>query len=421
MNEARPPGPMYRRGPRPLALHLGLAMLSASASQAGWRNSKPGSPSWNAIAEQAALVFNSLLSAPQQENHGMFAALLAESVGQKTLGQNRELIAGIAAYRRHPWQRDLPDPPARWQEGGSRLLDYAPNETSHAPTQTTVLFVPSLINRATILDLMTGHSMLRFLAAQRVRPLLLDWGWPGSLERGFTLTDYIAGRLERALEAAVRLAGQPVVLAGYCMGGTLAVAAAQRRPNLLRGLALLAAPWDFHAGDAGRGRELAAQLPLLEPVMALSAALPVDALQTLFTLVDPDGVAAKYRAFASLDQTTERAKLFVALEDWLNDGVPLAAPVARECLAHWYGANQPALGQWHVAGARVNPAAITMPCFVAVPARDRIVPPESARPLAALIPKADLHIPSAGHVGMVAGRNAETALWRPLLHWLGRI
>lgn len=404
-----PPGPLHRRGPRPLALHLGLAMLSASASRAGWRNSKPGSPSWNTITEQAAAVFAHLAGGCQGEN---LPAQLGESVSQ-----NHDLIAGIAAYRRHPWRRDLPDPPARWQEGGSRLLDYAPDATG----QTTVLFVPSLVNRATILDLMTGQSMLRFLAAHGVRPLLLDWGWPGSLERGFTLTDYIAGRLERALEAAVQIAGQPVVLAGYCMGGTLAVAAAQRRPERLRGLALLAAPWNFHAGDAGRGRELAAQLPLLEPLMALTAALPVDALQTLFTLLDPGGVAAKYRAFAALAADSAQARLFVALEDWLNDGVPLAAPVARECLLHWYGANQPALGQWHIAGARVDPGKIAMPCFVAAPARDRIVPPESARPLAALIGGAELHVPAAGHVGMVAGRKAATALWHPLLDWLGRV
>mgnify|MGYP000379059989 CR=1 FL=1 len=34
-----------------------------------------------------------------------------------------------------------------------------------------------------------------------VRPMLLDWGWPGEAERGFTLTDYVAGRLERLLAA----------------------------------------------------------------------------------------------------------------------------------------------------------------------------------------------------------------------------
>ena len=31
--------------------------------------------------------------------------------------------------------------------------------------------------------------------------LLMDWGWPGVDERRFTLTDLVAGRLERALAA----------------------------------------------------------------------------------------------------------------------------------------------------------------------------------------------------------------------------
>ena len=82
-------------------------------------------------------------------------------------------------------------------------------------------------------------------------------------------------------------------------------------------------------------------LPLLEPALAFNQTLPIDMLQVLFALLDPWGVADKYRGFARLDPASERATLFVALEDWLNDGVPLAAPVARECLGGWYGANTP--------------------------------------------------------------------------------
>ena len=406
------PIPPPRRGPRPLLLHLGLAMLRTSASRAGWQSSKPGSPSWSAILEQASAVLTGLVQNPGQP----LPAQLGESLVQSHELIAPDLIAGIAAYRRHPWQRDLRDPPTCWEEGASRLLDYA--RGADGPT---VLFVPSLVNRATVLDLMEGNSMLRHLAAHGIRPLLLDWGWPGPLERGFTLADYIAGRLERAIGAAADIAGGPIVLAGYCMGGTLAVAAALRQPHLLRGLALLATPWDFHAGDPARAQQLAALLPLLEPSMALTDALPVDALQTLFTLLDPWGVGAKYRAFAGLDPGSDRARLFVALEDWLNDGIPLAAPLARACLGEWYGENRPARDLWSLAGMPVDPRKIDLPCFVAAPGRDRIVPPASARPLAALIPDAVLHEPQAGHIGMVAGANAEAALWRPLRDWLARI
>ena len=318
------------------------------------------------------------------------------------------LIAGIAAYRRHPWQRTLPDPPALWQEEDTRLLDFG------AAGDMPVLFVPSLINRAYVLDLLPERSMMRWLAGQGVRPLLLDWGWPGPVERAFTLTDYIAGRLERAVAAV----GAPVMLAGYCMGGLLALALALRRPDLLRGLALLATPWDFHAGDAAGAKRLGASLPLFEPLLHGTGTLPVDALQALFAVPDPGGIAAKYRTFGSVAQDSPAAQDFVALEDWLNDGVPLAAPVARETLGGWYGANTTAQGQWRVAGAPMDPAALRLPTWAAVPARDQIVPPESALPLPAAIPGAVLHRPPAGHIGMAAGPRARLALWEPLLGWL---
>jgi polyhydroxyalkanoate synthase len=400
---AVPPGPLLRRGPRPLLLHLTLAMLKSSASVSASQSLNGDWPGWSASAAESA---RAIAEAVQREAAGQ-AGAFPRAVLMEALRQDRELIAGIAAYRRHPWRRDLADPAVLWTEGGSRLLDFGGAGPS-------LLLVPSLVNRASVLDLAPGRSFARFLAQQGVRVLLLDWGWPGEAERRFTLTDYIAGRLERALVAV----GGRVVLAGYCMGGLLTVAAAQRRPDLVAALALLATPWDFHAADPGRAAQMADLAALLEPVMGFAGTLPVDLLQMLFAMLDPFGVATKYRAFSRLDQDSERARMFVALEDWLNDGVPLAAPVARECLAGWYGANTPARGTWMVAGLPVSPAALDLPCFVAVPRRDRIVPPESARPLAALIRGAVLHEPASGHIGMAAGSTAEAVLWRPLLDWV---
>ena len=243
MNRPDLPGPMRRRGPRPVALHLMMA-------------GGPPSPA----------------AAPQVNG----AARLPDLAG------DRALVAGIAAYRRHPYQRDLPDPPAIWTEGDSRVLDYAaPKATGPA-----VLFVPSLINRAYILDLAPQRSMMRFLAAQGVRARLLDWGWPGPVERRFNLTDYVAGRLERAIGALAK--DRPIVLAGYCMGGLLTLAAAQRRPDHVAALALLATPWDFHAADPGMKQRIATLMPHLEPMLA-AGTLPIDALQAMFALLDRGG------------------------------------------------------------------------------------------------------------------------------------
>ena len=407
------PQPMLRRGPRPLLLHLSLGMMRSAVLSSAW-------PSWSAAwpsrtgaeASLATIAAHVAQAGPGAEAH--FAhALLTEA-----WAQDRGFLAGIADYRRHSYQRAVEEPATVWAEGSSRLLDYG---TNHPARQSAplVVVIPSLINRAYILDLMPGKSLMRYLAAEGLHACLLDWGDPGAIEQRFTLTDYIAGRLERALIAI----GRPVILVGYCMGGLLALAGALRRPDLVRGLALLATPWDFHAPDADRARGLAGLLPALEPAMGATGALGTDLLQMLFTCLDPFGTPAKYRAFARLDQSGPAARLFVAIEDWLNDGIPLAAPVARACLGEWYGENATAEGVWCVAGAPVDPARLAQPTFIAIPDRDRIVPPESASALADLIPQATVHRPAAGHVGMAAGRRAEAELWRPLRDWclsLGR-
>ncbi len=378
---AEQPGPGRRRGPRPLMLHLALASLS-------WPGSKLGSSSWNADWTRCL---------DQLQRPGAAENPLPPPV-------DAGLIAGIAAYRRHPYCRDLIDPPVCWSAGSTRLLDYG-------GTGPAMLLVPSLVNRFTVLDLSADRSMARFLATQGFHVLLLDWGWPGPAEAALDLDALITRRLLPAIAGI-----GDVILVGYCMGGLLALAAGLHAPGL-RGLALLATPWDFHAGDAetvAAGRLLQERLA---PVIALHGRLPVDVLQALFSLGDPLSVAAKYRAFAELDQTSARARQFVALEDWLNDGVPLTSPVAQDCLGGWYAENRPMRGGWLVAGAPVDPAALRVPCFIALPGRDRIVPPESAAPLAGLIPDAIAHRPAAGHVGMVAGLHAEAALWRPLAAW----
>src|SRR5277367_107364 len=180
MQRADAPGPLRRRGPRPLWLHLMLATQPSSAWQTVLRSLSEGSPS-----------------------------LPKEIAGP---APDAALLKGIAAYRRHSWQRELIDPPTIWEEGSTRLLDYGPADG------VPLFVVPSLVNRAYVLDLMLGHSMLRYMADQGVRPLLLDWGFPGEIERGFSLSDYIAGRLERALAFAASRAGGALALCGYCMG-----------------------------------------------------------------------------------------------------------------------------------------------------------------------------------------------------------
>ncbi|MDX1575883.1 MAG: alpha/beta fold hydrolase, partial [Kiloniellales bacterium] len=242
---------------------------------------KTGSLPWTADLAQAADALRKDLAGTASE---AFEGAVAREVERRALA----FFTGLQAYRAHPYRRNLGAPPTVWQEGTSRLLDYRP-DSGHdrkapkgAETPVAVLVVPSLINRAYILDLNARTSLLRWLADRGVRPFLMDWGRPGVEERGLTLSDYVAGRLDRALDHVLEQTGRKPHLLGYCMGGLLALALAARRGQDLRALALLATPWDFHAEQAAQARLVADSLTSLTPLMALQGELPVDVIQGLF-------------------------------------------------------------------------------------------------------------------------------------------
>ncbi|MGH7092048.1 MAG: alpha/beta fold hydrolase [Stellaceae bacterium] len=399
--------PDRRLAPRPLPAHLASAIMLWQTSRAALKESSSAWPLWSG---GDASRWRSLAAEIAQSGPDAVAAALDGEVSRSA----RRFLDGLEAYRRHPYRRAAERALVRWQEGSTRLLDYG---TGGGPV---VLVIPSLINRFYVLDLLPRQSFLGHLAAAGLRPLVIDWGAPGPDERGFGLSDYIAGRLDAALTAARALAPGPVGIAGYCIGGLLALALALRRPAETAALMLLATPWDFHAerrAEAqflGRAAGLAAASGEALPVEAL----PVEAIQTLFFALDPLLAERKFRRFAEFDAESAAARMFVALEDWINDGVPLAAGVARECFGGWYGANDPSHGSWRIAGQAVIPEELNRPVLVVLPARDRIVPPASAAPLAAALPAAAVLRPPLGHIGMMAGETAPQTLWPALTEWL---
>ncbi|MEM7443378.1 MAG: alpha/beta fold hydrolase [Pseudomonadota bacterium] len=334
----------------------------------------------------------------------------AASVEREVRRRSDRFLTGLERYRHHPYRRDLDDPPAIWSEGDTRVLDYG------ASGDLPLFVVPSLINRGYVLDLSRRQSFLRWLATQGIRPLLVDWGAPGEVERQYLLTDYIAGRLERAFVAVS--GGRPMPVLGYCMGGLLAAALAARLDRGVSGLVLMATPWDFHADGVDKARRLASCYELWRGWIEPTGVLPLDAIQALFMALDPLLAVKKFSRFAAMDQDGPDAEAFVALEDWLNDGVPLAAAVAKTCLQEWYGENSPAIGNWRIAGQVIDPAALDLPSLHLIPARDRIVPPASARALAQAMRNAHIIEPTLGHIGMVVSGAAKPQVWAVIADWL---
>jgi poly[(R)-3-hydroxyalkanoate] polymerase subunit PhaC len=400
--------------PSPLIFHLGAALSAyAQALLAAPRADSPSFPWAPGLGADAS----SLANLDQFEIAREIASRLSAT------------IAGLEIWQAHPYRRALADPPAIWQDGCSRLLDYGGAPEATNPGGPPVLFVPSLINRAYILDLAPGRSLLRWLAAQGHRPMLMDWGSPGRAEAGFDLEAYGARRLVPALVRVRELAGGPVPLVGYCMGGTLAVGLAARAPYDISGLVVVGAPWDFAStrGIAGGFRAMIrAEGParaerLLDSLGEAFGMVPVSLFQMLFALINPLQAALKFQKLARLDPDGPAARLFVALEDWLADGIPMPARAAKDLLVGWQIRNLTATRGWRFLGGSVDPRAIRAPTLVFCGEGDTIAPPALAQSLGRIIPGARMLSPRTGHVGMVVGSAARPEVWRPLAAFLAAI
>lgn len=394
-----------RLAPRPLPLHL------ASATTL-WLSSRAALMSWNAglpPSNPPAASLEALLGEVARVGREQVSAALDRELA----GRSGAFLRGVEAYRQHPYRRSATEPPVLWRRGATRLLDYGEGREGQA-----VFVVPSLINRYHVLDLLPQHSFLRYLAGQGLRPLVVDWGVPGADERGFTLADYILEYLDAAFAVAREAVGSPVAILGYCMGGLLALPLALHRALDTAALALLATPWDFHAEGPEQGALLANSIEAVLGDGSRGGELPVEAIQGLFWALDPFLAERKFARFGGLEPGSAEVEAFVALEDWINDGVPLAGPVALECARDWYRANATARGEWRVDGLVVDPAALRLPVLAVLPSRDRIVPPRSAEALARTLPNATVLRPNLGHIGMMASSTAPESLWARIAGWL---
>lgn len=314
----------------------------------------------------------------------LFLELVRQAAGEDA-ALARDALAGLRAYEAAQRPPREPPKPEVARIGGACLRD-------HGGDGPPAVLVPSLINPPRILDLDPEVSLTAAIAAIGRRTLLLDWGEAGERSR----LD-VAGHVEELLVPLLRAIGEPPALVGYCLGGTMAIAAA----NLADAerVVTLAAPWHF-AGYEHPSRDALASIwrQSRDAAHALGA-LPMEVLQAAFWSLDPSRTVRKFAEFGRLDPASAEARRFVALEDWANEGEPLPYPAARELMEDLFAGDVSGSGEWRV-GDVVMTDRIGVPLLNILAAHDRISPRQAA-------PGGDNALVEAGHVGMVVGSARE--------------
>lgn len=346
--------------------------------------------------------------------------------GRDARASMEKVVEGLRRYQLHPYQR----PPQRasivWTDGEARILWYAaaPKNKKAAKVKKSIFIIPSMINGAEILDILPeDRSLIRWLSSQGFDVFMMEWG---NLREDPELADMdsaLGVKLSKAVNWLKSEIDTPLFGLGYCMGGLYLAATEILNPKIFDGLIFIATPWDFKAGAKGSFAEaIAGWAPEgLGRVRHLDY-MPNEWLQMIFSGVDPVQVARKFSAFADMKPDSVEEKLFVAVEDWVNGGGDLPSGIVQQAVQNWYLDNKVISGNWVVNGHKIDARKIKKPSLVIVPAKDKIVPPESAEPLSLQIPDAYILSPPCGHISMMVGSVAEKQVWEPMKDWiLGQI
>jgi len=307
-----------------------------------------------------------------------------------------DALSGLRKYEQAP-RRERPAPkPEIARIRGACLRD-------HGGSGKPAILVPSLINPPRILDLDEEVSLTGAIATMGRRVLLLDWG---KADERSELS--VAAHVEQLLLPLLRSISEPVALIGYCLGGTMAIAAANLAP--VERLVTLAAPWNFKRYPESSHRALQDMWRHSKGAAKGLGALPMEVLQAAFWSLDPERTVRKFAEFGRLDPASAEARRFVELEEWANEGEPLPYAAARELVEELFGEDRPGSGAWTI-GQRRMIDELPIPSLHLTAERDLIAPPRTAA-------AGEIVAIPTGHVGMIVG-SARARLHQELGRFLG--
>ena len=182
------------------------------------------------------------MDAASEHDHkraGMDPAAIAEMM-RKNLARVTNLLA-------HPVDAEVGATPKDvvWEDGKLKLVRYRP--VVEKPVSPPVVITYALVNRYYMIDLQPDRSMVRELLARGIDLYVIDWGYPGRLDRFLTMEDYIDLRMGACIDEVRRRSGEDRVnLLGICQGGTFSLIYTALHQEKVRNLVTMVTPYDFH-------------------------------------------------------------------------------------------------------------------------------------------------------------------------------
>ena len=311
-----------------------------------------------------------------------------------------------------------------WSKNKAKLYHYAPLLENRFPVP--LLLVYALINRPYILDLIPGNSFVEYLVGQGFDVYLLDWGIPGDEDKYLSFDHYVLDYLPRAVKMVLRTShAEELTLFGYCMGGTMSVMYAALFPGTpLTNLILLTTPIDFSPENLGLYRFWTDE-QYFHPDRLVKALgnVPPEFISSSNRLLKPiiTSVGPSLRKRNHLLQHTSiESDTWLALTQWMSDGVPFPGEAFRQWIGDFYQHNKLVKGEIKLRGRTVDLANVTCSLLSIAGTRDYICPVAQAEAIMRLSSSQDKEflVLEAGHVDLLTSSEAQQGLWSKIRSWL---
>ncbi|MEN6461138.1 MAG: alpha/beta fold hydrolase [Syntrophomonas sp.] len=333
--------------------------------------------------------------------------------------KNTKDWAEILAYDPFP-QTGMTPKDTVWKKNKAKLHRYTSrNGLKH---RIPVLFLYALINKAYILDLTPGMSMIEYLVDDGYDVYLLEWGNFEWEDRNLSMADFVFDYIAHAVHKVCQFSGtDELSIIGYCMGGTMASMYASLFPfPKIKNLALLAAPLDFN--NAGVTSYWLNQDNFdTDKVVNTFELIPKTFLDFGVKMLNPvnNYVGTYTRLWKMIDEglSVESWRL---LNKWVNDNINFPGEAYRQWIKELYQENKLINKQFMLRGHQVDLSNIHSPLLVFYGKNDHIVLPHQSLAARDAIASSDINCMEfpIGHGGLVFGNIAKKHVYPSLSEWL---
>lgn len=356
-----------------------------------------------------------------------FIAGSADEVGKKLQENYDHLLAAtkkwaeILAY--DPWpQTGVTPKEVVWRKNKSKLYRYSGEGLKH---RIPVLFTYALINKAYILDLTPGMSMVERLVKDGFDVYLLEWGDFEWEDRKLTLADFVYKYIARAAQKVAQLShSEEISIVGYCMGGTMATMYASLFPRpIVRNLVLLAAPLRFDVGAGTETRWLETAFGHdVDKLVDTFELIPKEFVDIGVKMLKPvNNFIGTYSRLWKMVEEGVPVDNWKVLNKWVDDNINFPGGAYRQWINDCYHENKLVKGEFRLRGNAVNLGRITANLLVMAGVNDHLVRPPQAQAAMDALSSLDkeYHEFPIGHGGLVFGKVAREQVYPLLSEWLG--